>query len=539
MRKGRFLSVHLVNPSDNSFGTAVITPRWLFVLAAATPSSAGDPILVDESLEQIIPESIRPGDIVGISVHTGNALRGYEVGRIARERGAWVVYGGIHATLFPEEAFERGQAHAVVKGDGDIAWGKAVTDILAGAPPQKIYEGGRIGGTEFLAARWDLMPRDKYMWASVQTIRGCPKHCSFCSVWRTDGQQPRQRAFQSVIDEIVNLRQIGFRFIALADDNFYPVTLTDLRLAREQNNLAKLEELTAIRAERFLLMAELAKLPKDMVFFTQITMEAGEDGEYLDAMRKANIKGALVGVEAVTPEGLKAVFKDWNYSGEALARQLQTFKKHGVQVFGSFIFGLPTDMPATFEATVEMALKAGVTFAQFVMMTPFPGTVDFARWEKEQAKAPEMVGDIPITRYWLIPTAIRPKMFTPHPSMSSSEISQRTQKVWDRFYDWPSIWQRSACTPTLRARVAFMFLSKLYRQMYAGTGISTDSARRKKSKTWARWTAKQCRKLFQAKPMPELRSPAWDLVFNSADTRRPAFLGPQQAASPFIVITKP
>ena len=99
------MSVHLVNPSDNSFGTAVITPRWLFVLAAATPESAGTPILVDESLEQIVPESIQPGDIVGISVHTGNALRGYQVGRIARSRGAWVVYGGIHATLFPEEAF--------------------------------------------------------------------------------------------------------------------------------------------------------------------------------------------------------------------------------------------------------------------------------------------------------------------------------------------------------------------------------------------------------------------------------------------------
>ena len=64
-----------------SFGTAVITPRWLFVLAAATPQTAGDPILVDESLEQIVPETIQPGDIVGISVHTGNALRGYAVGK--------------------------------------------------------------------------------------------------------------------------------------------------------------------------------------------------------------------------------------------------------------------------------------------------------------------------------------------------------------------------------------------------------------------------------------------------------------------------
>jgi radical SAM superfamily enzyme YgiQ (UPF0313 family) len=531
------MSVHLVNPSDNSFGTAVITPRWLFVLAAATPRLAGDPILVDESLEQIVPDSIQTGDIVGISVHTGNALRGYAVGRMARERGAWVVYGGIHATLFPEEALETGQGHAVVKGDGDVAWGRCVNDILTGKL-QRIYEGGRIEGGEFLAARWDLIAPDKYMWASVQTIRGCPKHCSFCSVWRTDGQKPRQRQFQSVIDEIVDLRRLGFRFIALADDNFYPVTLTDLRLAREQNNTAKLEELTAIRKERFQLMAELAKLPKDMVFFTQITMEAGEDGEYLDAMRRANIKGALVGVEAVTPEGLKAVFKDWNYSGEALARQLQTFKKHGVHVLGSFIFGLPTDKPATFDATVEMALKADVTFAQFVMMTPFPGTVDFIKWEKEQALNPTLVGDVPITRYWLIPTEVRPKMFTPHPSMSSDEIRDRTQKVWDRFYNWSAIWQRSACTPTLRARIAFMFLSKLYRQMYAGTGISSDSARRKKSKSWARWTARQCKKLFHASPMPELQSPAWDAAFRETGLRTPAFLNNRMddGPGPFAII---
>lgn len=208
----------------------------------------GRPILVDESLEQIVPETIMPGDIVGIKVHTGNALRGYEVGRMARKRGAWVIYGGIHATLFPEEALGLGDAHAMVKGDGDLEWGKVVTDCLAGSP-SRIYEGGRIEGGQFLAARWDLMPRDKYMWASVQTIPGCPKHSSFCSVWRTDGQKPRQRRFQSVIDEIVNLRRLGFRFIALADDNFYPITLTDLRLTKEQNNLAKLEELNAIRAE--------------------------------------------------------------------------------------------------------------------------------------------------------------------------------------------------------------------------------------------------------------------------------------------------
>src|SRR5260370_12006966 len=110
------MTVHLVNPSDNSFGTAVITPRWLFVLAAATPESMGDPILVDESLEQLNAATIQAGDVVGISVHTGNALRGYEVGRLACQRGAPLVYGGIHATLYPEEPFQKGSAHVLVKG---------------------------------------------------------------------------------------------------------------------------------------------------------------------------------------------------------------------------------------------------------------------------------------------------------------------------------------------------------------------------------------------------------------------------------------
>jgi hypothetical protein len=87
------MAVFLINPSDHSFGTAVITPRWLYVLAAATPRSFGDPVIVDETLEALVPSVIEPGDFVGIGIHTGNALRGYEVGRQARERGAWVIYG--------------------------------------------------------------------------------------------------------------------------------------------------------------------------------------------------------------------------------------------------------------------------------------------------------------------------------------------------------------------------------------------------------------------------------------------------------------
>ena len=217
-------------------------------------------------------------------------------------------------------------------------------------------------------------------------------------------------------------------------------------------------------------------------------MEAAEDTSFLDAMKKAHIKGALVGVEAVTAEGLKSVYKDFNLSGDNLVKQLRTFAEHGVHVLGSFIFGLPTDRPDTFDATHDLAQKAGLTFAQFVMLTPFPGTVDFEKWEKAQGDDPPKVDGIPLTRYWLIPVDKRPKMFMPHPSMNSDELRTLTQGVWDRFYDFPSVWKRSRCTPNLRARLAFVFASKLYRQMYASTGISTDSARRSRAGVWARLT---------------------------------------------------
>ncbi|HEY3741026.1 MAG TPA: radical SAM protein [Bryobacteraceae bacterium] len=481
------------------------------MLAAATPARHGDPEICDETLEQIDLSRIEAGDICGIGIHTGNALRGYAVGRLLRERGAWVVFGGIHSTLYPEEAFERGGAHAVVKGDGDVAWQRVLDDCAKGAP-ERIYEGGRVDASQFKAARWDLLPKDKYMWASVQTVRGCAKHCSFCSVWRTDGQKPRQRPYDAVIEEIVELRRQGFRFIALADDNFYPVTLTDLKLAERQKNMTRVAELQALRADRFELMARLAELPGDMNFFTQITMESAEDTEFLDAMKKARIKGALVGIEAVTPEGLKAVYKDFNLSGDKLIERLQTFRDHGVHVLGSFIFGLPTDRAETFAATCDLAEKSGLTFAQFVMLTPFCGTVDFERWEKGQGENPPAVDGIPLTRYWLIPAEKRPKMFMPHPTMGSEEMRGRTQGVWDRFYSFSNVWKRSRCTPNLKARLAFVFVSKLYRQMYASTGIATDSARRNNATRWARWLAKPTLRLFQARPMPDLKVPRRDPI---------------------------
>jgi hypothetical protein len=278
-------------------------------------------------------------------------------------------------------------------------------------------------------------------------------------------------------------------------------------MARRRKDQTRLRELEALRRERFDLMAALAQLPGDTVFFTQITMEAAEDPAFLDAMREAHIKGALVGVEAVTPEGLKDVYKGFNLAGEELVDRLRAFKRRGVHVLGSFIFGLPSDRAHTFDATVALAKRADVTFAQFVLLTPFPGTLDFEKWAASPEQQGVEVDGIPVTQHWLIPNDRRPKLFTSHPTMSVEEIRMRAQRAWDQFYSWRAVWERSRVVTSLKSRVAFMLISKLYRQMYANTGIATDSARVARSARWARWIAGACRGLFAGAPMPDLPMP--------------------------------
>src|SRR5206468_3256274 len=389
----------------------------------------------------------------------------------------------------------------------DLVWQRVVSDCVAGRPGE-VYDGGRVSGEEFVDARWDLLPERRYMWASVQTVRGCPKHCSFCSVWRTDGQEPRQRGVDRVVQEVVELRRRGFRFIALADDNFYPVTFEDLAQARRRADPARLLQLQALREERLELMGQLAQLPDDLVFYTQITMEAAEDPDFLDAMRRAHIRGALVCVESVTAAGLKDVYKGFNLAGADLVARLRAFRRHDVHVLGSFIFGLPSDDPKTFETTVALAKEAELTFAQFVLLTPFPGTVDFDRWAAEEQRRGTAIDGVPVTQHWLIPEERRPKLFTPHPTMTLEEIRVGAQRAWDRFYSWKHVWTRSRVVKSTRARIAFVLIPKLYRQMYANTGIATDSARVQRSARWARWIGFACRRLFLGRPMPDLQVPA-------------------------------
>jgi hypothetical protein len=119
-----------------------------------------------------------------------------------------------------------------------------------------------------------------------------------------------------------------------------------------------------------------------------------------------------------------------------------------------------------------------------------------------------VIGGIPLTRHWLIPDANRPKIYASHPTMAAGEIRERTQAVWDRFYSVSRVWRRARVVRSLKSRVAFLLISKLYRQMYANTGIATDSARHARSVRVARLIGYPCQRLFAGAPMPHLEIPA-------------------------------
>lgn len=477
--------VILVNPSIATVGYSFITPRWLFVLAQATPVElVGEPILVDETIERFKPEAVRPGDIVGIGITTGNCLPGYRVLREAKSRGATVILGGIHATIFPDESLEMG-ADAVVTGSGEAVWARAVRDALEGNLQRK-YDGGRIAGEDMLKARWDLLDPTKYIFPSVQTVAGCPENCSFCSVWVTEGRQPRQRLASKVIEEINELHDLGFRYVLFADDNFNPATLG--RIAREPSE-KKRNEFLQIRDERLKFFDEYDRsVPPNMYAFTQTTSEVTSDPEYLSAMvHKMRVRATLIGVESFSEEGLKSAGKQWNPVGQKMVEAILTIQKAGIIVLSSIICGLESDTVQTIRTMRKFAQESNTLLAQFTVYNPYPGTKDFYEMMNDRKNlgrpgfVPKHKTQIEHDRYWLKP--LRPVDIIKHPNISRSDLFVENKKCWDTFYSLRESFDRTrrGATRSWRwtGRLVYLLACILFRRAYAGYGMAADSVQRK------------------------------------------------------------
>ncbi len=470
----RDFQVFLANPAPSAerIEFSFITPRALPVLAAVTPENhyVKKLRLVDQTIEEFPLDQLHPGDLVGISIHTFNAIHGYALAREVHERGATVIFGGPHASVFPQETLKYGDA--VVTGDAEELWPRVVEDHASGKLLET-YQGGRVDADSFTPARWDLLKHDRYLVASIQTVRGCPKKCSFCSVWVQDGRVPRLRTNDGIVAEAQYLYRAGFRFIMFADDNFYPYTRDDIANAR---NPAERERLEAGMAQRFDLLKRLAEeTPEDLFFFTQITMEVADDPEYLAAMKRAGLAGALIGIESVTEEGLKATNKYFNSTGDELVDKLEKIRTEGFRyIMGAFIFGIETDTRDSLDHTIRFARDCGIALAQFVPMTPLPGTVDFHMLRKGKKQIKLLREDY---AYWLDP--VHPRILYEHPHLSTTELLERVEKAWRVFYSLSAVLRRSRHFGLLadpRKFLAYLVVCRGLLTRYKRYGISADSA---------------------------------------------------------------
>lgn len=508
--------VILVNPANATVGYSVITPRWLFVIAGATPTNlVGDPVIIDMPVTAFEPDEIGPGDIVGIGIHSGNCRPGYRIIREAKRRGATVIVGGIHPTIFPEEPLEMG-ADAVVKGGGDLIWGTIIEDALRGRL-QRSYDGGRVPGELMAKARWDLMDPTKYLMASIQTVAGCPENCSFCSVWVTEGRTPRLHPNEQIIQEANELHAMGFRYVFFADDNFTPANLG--RIARERNPQIQ-SRLKDVRAARLRLFDEYDRaVPSSLFAFTQMTAEVISDKEYLTAMYdKMRLRGALIGVESFTEEGLRTANKTWNPVGQHMVRAIQEIQAHGIFVMASIINGFETDTLATLRTMREFAMASGTAFAQFPLFSVYPGTADYhemARDWKNRGRAdyvPKHSTQITGDRFWL--DHEHSDVSIKHPTIAIVDLVKEVRQSLHRFYSLRAIFDRTRSGPlgtlTPGGKLIYAITCLVFRSLYPN-GIAADNVRKTRLGLFARlsvraliaMTRKTSRDWFGIRPRSE------------------------------------
>lgn len=342
----------LINPLGRKSGFllskfSTFAPLSLAYVAAATPAHWQVKIL-DENFDTFTFEE---ADLVGITAFTSNINKAYEIARIYREKGIKVVLGGIHASMMPDEAMQ--YADAVVIGEAEGIWKQVVTDFENNRLAVK-YEGPRIDlEKENLRPRRDLL-HPGYSWQSVQTSRGCPFNCSFCSVTTYLGSKYRQRCAQDVLDE---LKDIKSEYITFVDDNLIGHTVESRERARK-------------------LFQGMIDLKLSKKWWMQTSINAADDEEIIKLAARAGCLFVFIGFETIDKETLKDMKKGVNLKTgvDNYKKAVKAFHKHGIGVFGAFIIGNDYESGNYYKRLSDFLVHSGIDVFQISILTPLPGT---------------------------------------------------------------------------------------------------------------------------------------------------------------------
>ena len=436
----KLVLVNPVNPNLTGFTVRKkgrFPPLGLGIVAALTPGD-WDIEIIDEN---IAPFAFKEADLVGLTAFTASVRRAYEIARIYREKGIHTVIGGIHASMVPEEAAQH--VDTVVVGEAEGVWGDAIADFEAGRIKTH-YHGTLPDLTNVPVPRRDLFS-GRYRLASIQTARGCPMDCDFCSVTVFNGRRYRQRPVEEVLDE---LETIPNKLLFFVDDNIIGYGPRG-------------------RERALALFTGMIKRKIRKQWLCQASVNFSEDNEVLRAAFKSGCRLAFIGVEAECAEALEDVNKRENlkHAPDTYKKAFGNIRRHGIAVLGSFIYGMDSDTPEALDRRSKYILSGAIDVPQMTFLTALPGTRLFRRM-KEEGRL--LFTDFPNDwdRYHMAEVTCRPSLMTPqelHDTAASGTYRIYAAKTLRRMF-----FRTWLATRRLSAAIWALSSYRIYQDIYRG-----------------------------------------------------------------------
>jgi radical SAM superfamily enzyme YgiQ (UPF0313 family) len=420
LRKNTKYKLLLVNPK-NKFKHGIyhtddygVPPINLGIIAALTPPH-WEIEIIDENFEEF---EYRDADFVGFTALTSQVTRAYELAAMYRKNKIPTVLGGIHASMIPEEAMN--YMDVVVKGEAESIWGQVIIDFER-KNLKRLYSGEQLPMVNSPFQRMDLYS-SSYAMGAIQTTRGCPMKCDFCSVHAINGHKYRHRSVEDVVKEFISIPQ---KKVYIVDDDFYGYS-----------------KASAQRAVDICKGIIKSGVQKDWYTFTSMHIASNE--EALKYMSEAGCRVILLGIESEVTDQLHTSNKKTNLKigVDNYEKVYDAMHRNGIAVLGSFIFGLDSDTPETIERRTDYIINSGVDCVQAGILTPLPGTGTYYRMMAENrithTNFPE-----DWEQYTFFNTVIQPK------NMTSQELMDLMNTSWGRMYDKNVI--KKKCLKTLKA----------------------------------------------------------------------------------------
>ncbi len=403
-------------------------PLSLLVLAGMTPPE-WEVTIIDENLGVPDYESLPRPDLVGLTAFSSQAPRAYQLAAEFRRRGVPVVMGGIHATMRAEEALAH--VDSVVAGEAESVWPQVLEDTRKGGLSRE-YTGEHLDMSNGPLPRHDLLPSG-YHFGSIQTTRGCPFDCSFCSVSAFNGKRFRHRPVEDVIEELRTIRE---KRVLIVDDNL---------VGGSTQHFARAKDLfRAMIRERV-----------DKQWVAQVTVNMADDEELLDLAAKAGCAGLFIGFESPSTEGLVEINKKSNLKNDCDFRaSVRRIQERGILVIGSFIMGLDVDGKGIGRQIADAAIQYGLDLINVMFLTPLPGT---RLWNELESQDRIAANSFP--EDWKYYTLTFP--VAKYKNLSADDLYRENESCSRKFYSYGRIFGRVLKSVCRMRRPIFTLLGNL------------------------------------------------------------------------------